>query len=211
MPKRIDLDGGDSHDELEEALRQLQRPQRRQRPSQPSDPSQPGPAPETQEEVQDAVRELAAQQKAAAAAQKTRAPRPVWLIPVIVAAVVVIVAVAALPMLRPEPLPPPAITAQGAVSGFWQCLIEGKYEAATVYCPSMVEKYGSRKQAAERLRETFGENPPVHLSKVGDPEQLPDSTDLRVSYEIYLRSGTPRSGDAIVASSGTAYVIVAGI
>ena len=207
MPKRIDLDssGGDSNDDLEKALRELQRPQKRQPKSDAEDEQ------ETRAEVQDAVRKLAEQQKVAAEARKPRAPRPAWLIPVLVAAVALVAIIVAVIVLKPEPLPPPATTAQGAVSGFWRALIDGKYEAATVYCPSMVEKYGSRKQAAERLRETFGQNPPVQLSKVGDPEELPDSADLRISYEIYLRSGTPRNGEAIVASDDGAYVIVAGI
>jgi len=206
MPKRIDLDtnGGDSNDDLEKALRQLQRTQKRQPRSDADDKQQ------TREEVQDAVRELAEQQKVAAEARK-RAPRPVWLIPVLIGAVVLVAIIIAVITLKPEPLPPPATTAQGAVSGFWRSLIDGKYEAATVYCPSMIDKYGSRKQAAERLRETFGQNPPVRLSQVGDPEELPDSSDLRISYEIYLRSGTPRNGDAIVSGSGGTYVIVAGI
>jgi Sec-independent protein translocase protein TatA len=197
MPKRIDLDGGDSHDELEEALRQLQRPKRTEaRP---------------REEVQEAVREIAEQQKAEAKARKERVARPPWLIWALIGSVVLIAVVLAVILLRPEPLPPPAATAQEAVSGFWRSLIDGKYEAATVYYPSMVDKYGSRKQAAEKLREHFGDNPPVRISKVGEPEQVPDSTDTRVSYEVYLRSGSPRGGDAIVSSEGGGYVIVAGI
>jgi hypothetical protein len=207
MPKRIDLDtnGGDTNDDLEKALRQLQRPQKRQ-PRSDAEKKQ-----QTREEVQDAVRELAQQQKVAAEARKPRAPRPTWLIPVVIAAVALAGIIIAVIAFRPEPLPAPATTAQGAVSGFWRSLIDGKYEAATVYCPSMVDKYGSRKQAAERLQETFGQNPPVRLSKVGDPEELPDSSDLRISYEIYLRSGTPRSGEAIVSANDGTYAIVAGI
>ncbi len=200
MPKRIDLDSdaGGAGDELEEALRQLQRG------------AKPGPAKETREEVRDAVREIAEQQKTMAEARKVR-PRPRWLIWAIIGPVILIALIVAIVRFRPEPLPPPAATAQEAVSGFWRSLIDGKYEAATVYYPSMVDKYGSRKQAAEKLREHFGENPPTRISKLGDAEEVPDTSDLRVSYEVYMRSGTPRTGDAIISSGPDGYVIVAGI
>jgi hypothetical protein len=200
MPKRIDLDSdaGGAGDELEEALRQLQQG------------AKPGPAKETREEVRDAVREIAEQQKTMAEASKVR-PRPRWLIWAIIGPIVLIVLITAILKFRPEPLPPPATTAQEAVSGFWRSLIDGKYEAATIYYPSMVDKYGSRKQAAEKLREHFSENPPTRISKLGDAEEVPDTSDLRVSYEVYMRSGTPRTGDAIISSGPEGYIIVAGI
>lgn len=200
MPKRIDLDddaGGDGGD-LEEALRQLQRG------------AKPGPTKQTREEVQDAVREIAVEQRKLAESRKVR-PRPRWLIWAILGPVILIALIIAVVELKPEPLPPPAATAQEAVSGFWRSLIDGKYEAATVYYPSMVDKYGSRKQAAEKLREHFADNPPVRISKLGEAEEVPDSSDLRISYEVYLRSGTPRTGDAIVTSGAQGYEIVAGI
>jgi len=203
MRERIDLDNGDSRKDLEEALHQLQRPSRRS----PEDPAYGG-------QVQDALRELAEQQRAEKEAKGARVRArpsrlPWWVIAVLVAAGVVV----AVLLVRPEPLPPPATSAQEAVTSFWQSLIDGKYEAATAYCPSMVDKYGNRKQAAQRLREHFRNNPPVQVSKVGSPEQLPDSPNVSVRYEVYLRSGAVRTGDAIVSNSEGAggYVIVAGI
>jgi hypothetical protein len=199
MPKRIDVGGEGSHDDLEEALRQLQRGRR---------PAAGRP----REEVQEAVREIAEQQKAVATAR--RGGVPAWAKWAAIIVVVAAVAVAVFLSLRKEPLPPPAASAPEAVTGFWQAVIGHKYEAATVYYPSLVDKYGSLGQAAEGLKEHFGENPPVKLSRLGEPEQVPDSADVRISYEIYLRSGTPRSGDAIVTDTGdpqTGFVIVAGI
>jgi len=199
MPKRIDLGGEDSGDDLEEALRQLQRPKR--------------PAGEQpQQDLQEAVREIAEQHKAA----PRRVPRRVaawvkWAVLVVILAVGVVGLVIA---YRPEPLPPPAASPQEAVAGFWRAMVAGNYQAATVYCPDLIRKYGSRRQAAAWLREQFAANPPVRLSQVGEPEQLPDATDVRVSYQVYLRSGTPRTGDAIVADTGdpnTGYVIISGL
>jgi hypothetical protein len=201
MRRRIDLGGDGSQDDLEEALRQLQRPRK---------PTAEQPA----AEVEEAVRELAEQQKVAAAAKKPRPRRPAWLTWGAVALVAVGAIGALFAFTRPEPPPPPAASAREAVSGFWRAMIAGKYEAAAFYCPAMVDKYGSRKQAGERLKEQFGSNPPVRLAKIGEPEELPDSSDVRVSYELYLRSGTPRAGDAIVTYSGNpqvGYVIVAGL
>jgi hypothetical protein len=201
MGKRIDRDGDGSRDELQEALRQLQRPRR---------PTAEKPT----EEVKEAVRELAEQQRAAAE-RRPRPGRPARLTWAGIAFILIAVVVIAVILGRPEPPPPPATSAQEAVRGFWRSLIAGKYEAAAFYCSrEIVDKYGSRKQAGERLKEQFGSNPPVRVVKIGEPEQLPDSSDLRVTYEVYLRSGTPRSGDAIVTDSGdpkVGYVIRAGL
>jgi negative regulator of sigma E activity len=203
MPKRIDLGDDGSKDELAKALEQLQRP--RQKPVIER---------EQREEVQDAVREIAEQRKAEAAVRRRRRAVPPWAKWAAIGAVLAAVAIAVVVVTRPEPLPPPAASPQEAVRGFWQALIDGRYEAATVYYPSMVQTYGSRKQAALKLREQFGANPPVRLSQVGEPEQLPDSGDYRVTYEISLRSGAPRGGEAIVADTreaGAGFAIIAGI
>jgi hypothetical protein len=119
---------------------------------------------------------------------------------------------AAVILVRPEPLPPPAATPQAAVKGFWETMAHGHYEGATVYYPALVDTYGSRRQAALHLREMFGDDPPVKVS-VGDPEELPESGDLRISYEVWRRSGRPRTGEFIVRQSDSAaagYVIVYG-
>jgi hypothetical protein len=200
MPKRIDLGGDDSEGGLEEALRQLQRPRRQPEAEQP------------QQQLQEAVREIAEQQKVAPRRGPSRAPA--WLKWVVLAVIVIGAIVAAVVFARPEPLPPPATSAKDAVVGFWKSVIAGNYQAATVYCPDLIRKYGSRRQAANWLSEQFSSNPPVRLGRVGEPEQLPDSTDTRVSYQVYLRSGTPRTGDAIVSDTGdrkTGYVITAGL
>lgn len=207
MPDRIDLDDG-SEGDLEEALRQLQR---RSQPAK-QEPEEKEAAPRA--DLQEAVREIAAQQKAAAARKPRRPGAYLWMLWALLGATVVAGAVVAAIRLRPEPLPPPATSATAAVTGFWNAVIAGKYQAATVYCPDLVQRYGSRKQAAERLKEQFSANPPVRLSQVGEPEPLPDSQDLRVSYQVDLRGGTPRTGDAIVRNTNdpaVGYIIVAGI
>src|SRR5574340_1036492 len=129
MPKRIDLDsdaGGDGGG-LEEALRQLQRG------------AKPGPTQETREEVQDAVREIAVQQRTLAESRNAQ-PRPRLLLWAILGPILLVVLIVAVMKFKPEPLPPPAATAQEAVNGFWRSLIDGKYEAATVYYPSIDRK-----------------------------------------------------------------------
>ena len=219
---RMDLGGDDSQDELADALRQLEQQQR----SPESEPArEPGETREEFEErrkeehrrtrdgVQEAVEEIRERREVA-----ERRPRPGagagavvrWVVIVTLAAVLIAAAVV---KLRPTPLPEAADTAREAVEGFWSALIAGDYEGATVYYPTLVDRYASRKQAAMRLQEYFGDNPPVNIRSVGEPEELPDSTDLRVSYEVILRSGRPRTGEFIVAYSGqrkTGYVIITG-
>jgi hypothetical protein len=119
---------------------------------------------------------------------------------------------AAVVRLRPKPLPPPAASAEAAVTGFWKALIAGDHEGATVYYPTLVDRYGSRKQAALMLGQYFGGNPPTSIYQVGEAEGVPDSDDLRVSYEVILRSTRPRRGECIVRYSEQqqGYVITAG-
>ena len=88
--------------------------------------------------------------------------------------------------------------------GFWAALVEENYEAATVHYPALVDRYGSRKQAALHLRDMFGSNPPIQVSSVGEPEALPESDDLRLSYEVFLRNGRPRTGEFIVRQASFA-------
>jgi hypothetical protein len=206
MRRRIDLGDEDPNKELEDALRQLERP-RKSPEAAPRGEAQP------REEIEGAVRELGEQQRAAPAL-RPRGMRPGWVKLVLVGFPVLVIVVAAVVLTRPAPLPPPAVSAPEAVRGFWTSVIGGKYEAATVYCPDLLEKFGSRKQAAMRLKEQFSSNPPTRLAAVGEPERLPESGHLRVSYEVYLRSGTPRLGDAIVLNSGDpnmGYIIIAGL
>jgi hypothetical protein len=221
---RIDLGDDDSQDELADALKQLEEQSRQEQSG--SEPVRE--AGETREEfeerrreehrrtregLEEAVEEIRELREVA-----ERRPRPGegagaavrWVVIVALAAAVIVAGVL---KLRPTPLPPAADTAQEAVGGFWSALIAGSYEGATVYYPALVDRYDSRKQAAMRLEEYFGDNPPVNIKSIGEPEQLPDSTDLRVSYEVVLRSGRPRTGEFIVAHSGqreTGYVIITG-
>jgi hypothetical protein len=80
-----------------------------------------------------------------------------------------------------------------------------------VYYPGLVDKYGSRQQAAVYLRQNFEADPPRNVT-VGEAEPLPETEDLRVSYEVWRRSGRPRTGEFIVRHSESTggYVIVAG-
>ncbi len=185
MPRRIDIEGGDPQNEIEEALRQLTQ---RQRP------------PERDDDLERAVQEVAEQQRAVGVGRRPKPPGP-WAARIAwvgIAVVVVGLIVAAVVLTRPEAPPPPAINPEGAVRGFWNCLIEGKYEAATAYYPSLVENYGSRRQAAQHLREMFANNPPVNLRRV-DPAQAADANTYRVTYQIYMRSGLPKEGEFTVA------------
>jgi hypothetical protein len=232
MGRRIDLGGDDSDDSLKDAMRQLERQLEKQQDAAPEEPAEAdgGAAPtaeeaeakrqfeeerkaghrRSREDIQDALEAIGREQQAAAKRRPRRGVSPVvW----VVLGVVVVGAIAAGALaLRPEPLPPMASTPEQAVRGFWQALIDGKYEAATVYYPGLLEKYASRKQAAFYLRDQFGENPPIDITSIGEAEELPDSGDLRVSYEVALRNGWPRPGEFIVraAPGGEAgYVIVA--
>jgi len=201
MPKRIDIDGGDAQNEIADALRQLDRRQR---------------AVDRDSELERAVQEVAEQQKVSAPPPPQRTPdtargsRLAW----IGLAVVVIGLVAAvLIFMRQEPPPAPAQNAQEAVRGFWTCLIEGKYEAATYYGRYLQTTYGSPSQAGEALRERFQGNPPAVIRTIGDPELVPDTTTYRVPYEVYMKSGLPRVGEFIVSDTGspsTGFIIING-
>jgi hypothetical protein len=223
---RIDLGGDDSQDDLAEALRQLE-DQQQKRGAQ----AEPSAAPEdvseedaarrrareeqdaerqkSRDEVQGAVEAIRERQVAERAAPRARGGPARWIARGAVGAALIAAAVL---LLRPEPLPPPAATPQEAVEGFWQSMVGGHYRGATVFYPALVDKYGSRRQAALHLEQMFGDDPPVKVS-VGDPEELPDSGDLRVTYEVWRRSGRPRTGELIVRHSGssaTGYVIIYG-
>jgi hypothetical protein len=221
---RIDLDSDGSHDELADALRQLEK--RQQAADSPpradagAEAARRRARREREEEhrrargeIEGAVeaireRQLAEEQRAAA---KKRAPRRwAWIVLGVVAVAVIVTAALA---LRPEPLPPPAMSAEEAVRGFWEAIAAGHYQGATVYYPALVETYGSRRQAAVYLIEKFGGDPPTKIT-VGEAELLPESDDLRVSYQIWRRSGRPYSGEFVVRDSGSEkadYVIVTGI
>ncbi len=232
MRQRIDLGDGDSDDSLKDAMRQLERQLGKRKKAEPEEPGEAeGELTPTEDEadakrrfeeerraghrrsredIQDALEAIGREQQAAAKRRPRRGVSPVvW---VVLGVVVVAGIVAAAVSLRPEPLPPAAVTPEQAVEGFWQALIGGKYEAATVYYPAIVNKYGSRKQAALFLRDQFGGNPPIAITSVGEAEEIPDSGDLRVSYEVALRSGWPRPGEFIVRQvpgTATEYAIVA--
>ena len=220
---RIDL-GDDTPDELAEALRQLERQQKK------APPAEPGPAPDTEAAKRRAQRERQEEHKRARGdiqgaveairerqeteqrtAAKLKKPRR-WPWVLLGIGVVGLIAVA-LMALRPEPLPPPAYSPRGAVEGFWTSISEKRYEASTVFYPALVDKYGSRKQAALYLSQRFGEDPVTKVT-VGEPEMLPESNDVRVSYEVWRRSGRPYTGEFVVRDSGseaTGCVIVTGI
>ncbi len=223
---RIDLGEDDSQDELAEALRQLERAQQR-RPEQTEGPAAEGPAAEeeaakrqaqeereaeherSREEIEGAVEALRERQVAERAPGRAAPSRAPW----IALGVVVVGAITAgFILLRPKPLPPPAATPRAAVEGFWEAIAQGHYQGATVYYPALIDRYGSRRQAALYLEQHFGDDPPMKVT-VGEPEELPDSADLRVSYEVWRRSGRPRTGECIVRDSGseeTGYVILTG-
>ncbi len=221
---RIDLGGGDSKDELEEALRQLERQQKK-----PAE-TQGAPAPTDAVAKRRAQREREAEHKRARGdiqsaveairereeakervVAKKKAPRRwPWIVVGVVGLIITGVVVMA---LLPKPLPPPATTAKQAVSGFWNAIVEKHYEGATVFYPALVDRYGSRKQAAIVLAQRFGEDPPTKVT-VGEAEPLPESDDLRVTYEVWRRSGRPYNGECVVRNSGgekTGYTIVTGI
>jgi hypothetical protein len=232
MGRRIDLGDDDSDDSLKDAMRQLERQLGKQKEAAPEEPGEAeGEAAPTEDEaeakrrfeeerraghrrsredIQDALEAIGREQRAAAARRPRRAAA--WVVWVVLGVVVVGGIVAAAVRLRPEPLPPTAVTPEQAVEGFWRALIDGKYEAATVYYPGLVERYASRKQAALHLRDQFGQNPPIEITGLGEAEEIPDSGDLRVSYEVCLRNGWPRPGEFIVrraAGAEAGYVIVA--
>ncbi len=199
MPRRIDIDGGDPQDEIEKALRQLTQ---RQRPAQP------------QQELDRAVQEVAEQQKEEVT-RRQAASRP-WVKKAAWAGISVAVLglIAAIVIVtRPEPPPPPAPTAEDAVRGFWNCIIDGKYEAAISYYPELRTLYGSSAQAGGELRQRLSSNPPTSVNQVGPAEPVAGTTQYKVPYEVYLRSGQPRIGRFLVNDTGSpsqGFVIVEG-
>ncbi len=219
---RIDLGDDDSGDALSEALRQLKQQQEGAKPAPGAGEDEAeakrrferrreSARQESREQVQDAVAAIREQQVTA-----EPAPRAVGLGRVrwaIIVVAIVALSAAAIVALRPEPLPAPAATPRDAVRGFWSSLIEEHYEGATVFYPGLVDRYGSRKQAALFLKQIVGSDPPVRIARVGEAESLPGSYDLRVSWEVNRRSGRPWTGEFIVRDSGddqTGYVILTG-
>ena len=195
-------------DELQEALRDLERLRRAPAPK----PQEPEPTP--REEVEEAVRRIAEEQLEERA-RRARKPSPLakakW--PVLILLSLAVVAWCVM-LLLPEPMPPPAESATEAVDGFWKAVIAGKYQGATVYCPSLVDKYGSREQAARYLKEQFQANPPTVVRNVQLADTMPESANLIVNYEVIRRSGSPITGQAVVLDTKDpkqGYVIVAGI
>jgi len=209
MPDRIDLNGEDGGpDDLQDAFRQLEKQQKEAAEKPPEEPkAKPRP------DIKDAVLQIKEQQEEAEREPEV-SPWPRRLRWSIIGFGLVTVLVATAMLLWPTPMPAPALSPRGAVRGFWSALIEENYEGATVFYPSMVDRYGSRKQAALRLQEVFREDPPVRISSIGSAESVPESDDIRVSYEIFLRSGRPRTGEAIVSGADleeSGYVIITGI
>jgi len=212
MPRRIDLGDSDSG-ELEEAMRQLERQQRaagRKR----AEPTQAAGEPAAQarrrmEEQraaehrrvrQDIAEDLAQIREeirvARAPRRGARRARRIALVVLLVLAAGLVAGI--LLALRPTPLPPAAQTPQAAVRGYWEAVIDGNYEAATVYYPDLVARYSSRKQAAYRLEQEYRDNPPRRIVSIGEPEAIPDTETYRVRYELTLSTGRPLVGDAVV-------------
>jgi len=200
MPKRIDRDGSDPQHEIEEALRQLT--QRRQQV-------------DSDRELERAVQEVAEQQEQAAGPDRLATPsrpwgaRTAW---VGFICVILGLIVAVLIMRHAEPPPPIAKTPEEAVSGFWDCLIKGKYEASTNYWPALQTKYGSAAQAGAQLRETLKTNPPTRVT-VGPATLIPNTTQYRVPFEVIKRDGLPSTGEWLVNDTGvpsTGFVIIWG-
>jgi hypothetical protein len=218
--RRIDLDDG-SGDSLEDAVRQLEALQRRGERESEESPEEAKRRHEEEREaahrrsrqsIEGALEEIRERQEVAEGrTRRRRSRRVVWIaLGVAFAVLLAVIIMTALP----ERLPAPAVSAREAVRGFWASVILGKYEAATVYYPGLVAQYGNRKQAALRLEEWFKQDPPVHISSIGDAKQVPESGDLRVSYQVYMRSGRPRNGEAIVSNGDKpdqGYVILSGI
>lgn len=193
---------GEGQDELEEALRQLEQ-QQRQAAARPPPP---------REEVEEAVRRIAEQQReereARAPSRFAKARWPV--LGVAAAGFVVVVAI----LFWPEPLPPPAQSPTEAVRGFWSAVVARRYEAATIYWPGLVDRYGSRKQAARFLAETFRADPPTAVRNVELAGEVPDSSDVLVNCEVLRRSGRPITRQAVVRDSedpSKGYIITGGI
>ncbi len=165
----------------------------------------------SRQEIEGAVEAIREQQVAAErAAPKAKRGPALWIALGVVVIALLGVAILA---LKPEPLPPPAYSPQAAVRGFWEQVAQGHYQGATVFYPGLVEKYGSRKQAALHLAHLFRDDPPTRVGVIGEPEQLPDTEDLRVSYEVWRRSGRPRTGEFIIRKApgeDGSYIIITG-
>ncbi len=162
---------------------------------------QPKPEEVPTEEVAEAVRQIAIEQREEKA---RRARRPSFLVrlkwPALVTASVIL-AVVCIIALWPKPLPPPALSPTAAVQGFWEAVIKGDYRGATVYYPALVERYGSREQAAQFLKSHFDTNPPTVVRNVTLVGTDPESLELIVTYEVVRRSGSPTVGQAIVVDT----------
>ena len=192
----------DPQDELQEALRELERQRRA------------APKPIPREAVEDAVKAIAEQQREErerGAKGPSRLAKLKWpIMGVLTLAILVVCAI----IFWPKPLPPPAESPIEAVEGFWKAIAAGNYRAATVYCPSLVDRYGSPEQAGRFLKDHFQSNPPTVVRSVKVAGNVPDSSDLIVDYEVMLRSGQPQTGQAIVSDTQDpkrGYVIVSGI
>ncbi len=220
---RIDLGGDDSKDELAEALRQLERQQEEaaepeERPASEAEAEagkrrvkreREAEHKRSRAEIEGAVEAIRERQAAERAVRRPKPGPARWVALGVVLAAIVGGAVV---FLRPQPLPPPAATPEDAVWGFWAAIEQGHFEGATVFYPALMDRYGSRKQAALYLAGRF-ERDPITKVTVGEAEELPDTGDLRVGYEVWRRSGRPTTGEFIVRDSGgeeTGYVIITG-
>ncbi len=221
---RIDLGGDDSQDDLTEALRQLE--QQKKKAAEPEDAAETTPPDveaarrrarkeretehkRSRQDIQGAVEAIRERQVEERAVRREKAGPARW---IALGVVLVVIIAAGMVFLRPEPLPPPAATPEAAVRGFWDAIAQQHYAGATVFYPALVDRYGSRKQAALYLADRF-ERDPVTKVTVGEAAELPDSDDLRVSYEVWRRSGRPTLGEFIVRDSGseeTGYVVITG-
>jgi len=221
---RIDLGGDDSQDDLTEALRQLE--QQQKKAAEPEEAADKPPADveaarrrarrereaehkRSRQDIQGAVEAIRERQDAEKAVGRKKAAPARW---IALGVVLVVIIAAGIVFLRPEPLPPPAATPEGAVRGFWDAIAQQHYTGATVFYPALVDRYGSRKQAAVYLADRFDKDPVTKVT-VGEAAELPESEDLRVSYEVWRRSGRPTPGEFIVRDSGseeTGYVVITG-
>jgi hypothetical protein len=222
---RIDLDG-DSGGDLNEALKQLEERQKRAAGRKETESAEAEATEDPQvarrrvqrqreaehrqsrDDIQGAVEAIRERQEERKPRRKEAGPARWIVLGVVVAAVLG----AAAFFLRPVPLPEPAYTPEGAVRGFWQEISEGRYQGATVFYPALVDKYGSRRQAAMYLEDRFASDPVTKVT-VGVPEELPDTGDMRVSYEVWRRSGRPTTGEFIVRGAGppaNTYSIITG-
>jgi hypothetical protein len=230
MSERFDLDDGEGRDDLEEALRHLQRggrpgettpkadseaaeEEKREGERRRFEEQQDSERREAREGIEDALTAIRARQVEAAKA----APRRPWLTALkwsAFALIGVALVVTLVRALLPTPPPPPARSPEAAVQGFWESVISGDFEAAAYYYPPMVDRYGSRRQAALSLESYFKSDPPVAIASIGQAEPVPESEQLLVSYEVTNRSRRPRVGEAVVVyaeGEDTGYIVLYGI